>query len=101
MKPELEQICDINKKIRLCITKSEINTEELAEFVDIREQILHTVITGIKANPNCVDKEEWKSVILETQLVVELMQSKTAELGQALKKYRHGSKSVQQYKKFL
>ncbi|MCL9782550.1 flagellar protein FliT [Vibrio sp. S4M6] len=101
MKSELEQICDLNNKIRQCITESEINTEELTQFVDIREQILHTVISGIKADPSCVDKEEWQSVILETQLVVELMQTKTAELGQALKKYRHGSKSVQQYKKFL
>lgn len=101
MESELKHLSDINHKIESCVTASEINTEELAIFVDKREQLLRTVIECIQLDPSVVDELQWHAAIAETQKVVALMQSKTAELGQALQKYRHGSKSVQQYKKFL
>ncbi|CSI66120.1 flagellar rod protein FlaI [Vibrio cholerae] len=43
----------------------------------------------------------WLKAIGNTQQLVEQMQLKTAAMGQTLHKYRHGNKSVQQYKKFL
>ncbi|MGF1754387.1 flagellar protein FliT, partial [Vibrio makurazakiensis] len=39
--------------------------------------------------------------IERTKKLVALMQTETSQIGKDLHKFRHGNKSVQQYKKFL
>ena len=98
---KLSQLSDLDHEIILKLAEEEINSEEILDRVDIREQILLTLISIINKQDELAQLPEWQDAIKRTQLTVELMQKKTAELGSDLKKYRYGSKSVQQYKKFL
>lgn len=97
----LSQLSDVDLKITLKLAEVEINSAEILDQVDTREQILLTLISIINENDELAQLPEWHDAIKRTQLTVELMQKKTAELGSDLKKYRYGNKSVQQYKKFL
>ncbi|MCG9679523.1 MULTISPECIES: flagellar protein FliT [Vibrio] len=92
---------DIDHDIVSGLSSADINTEEIVELVDKREQILLTLISTISEHQELAQLPEWQSAIKRTQLTVEMMQKKTTQLGSNLKKYRYGNKSVQQYKKFI
>ncbi|WP_047048786.1 flagellar protein FliT [Vibrio mexicanus] len=97
----LSEISEVDHEIRRVISSNDVNPEEIARLVDTREQILQKVISLINDNPELKQSERWKLAVQETKSLVELMQSRTIAIGSELKKYRHGNKSVQQYKKFL
>ncbi|EPA8366920.1 flagellar protein FliT [Vibrio fluvialis] len=97
----LQALCDVNHQLKDKLAVDDINTEEITALVDNREQLLHELLTYMSDNPDFARSDEWRSAVRDTQLLVELMQSKTAAIGKTLHKYRHGNKSVQQYKKFL
>lgn len=92
---------DMDHKIHETLAVVEINAEEIVQLVDTREQILQKLLEAIQARPELKQEQQWQEAVKTTQTVVELMQSKTDELAMALKKYRHGKRSVQQYQKFL
>ena len=98
---QLKQLSDIDHIMTIELSSSDIKTEEIGELVDKREQLLQGLLCTIDELPQLSQTEQWQRAIKETQNVVVLMQSKTTIIGQALYKYRHGNKSVQQYKKFL
>lgn len=98
---QLAKLSDVDLKIMTSLTIEDINTEEIAEIVDNREQLLLSLLNMIEHCPEFAQHPQWHSTVQETQRVVELMQSKTDELAQALQKFRYGKKSLQQYKKFL
>ncbi|RSD31245.1 flagellar protein FliT [Vibrio pectenicida] len=98
---KLALLSDVDLKITFKLAEIEINSEEILVLVDRREQILLTLISTINEHEELAQLSEWQDAITRTQLTVELMQKKTAELGSNLKKYRYGNKSLQQYKKFL
>ncbi|WP_099611526.1 flagellar protein FliT [Vibrio fujianensis] len=101
MQTTLERLCDINRQIKKILMADDINTEEIILLVDKRETVLEILFKNMAEDPSFAHSTEWQSAILETQHLVELMQKKTQSMGNNLKKYRYGNKSVQQYKKFL
>ncbi|GAK87029.1 flagellar rod protein FlaI [Vibrio ponticus] len=98
---KLQNLCDLDQVIIGQLTLSDINAEEIAQLVDNREQLLLGLLSMIETVPSLANSERWQAAVQQTQQVVKLMQEQTTLLGQSLHKYRHGNKSVQQYKKFL
>lgn len=98
---QLARLGDVDHAIEVELSSDDINTKEITELVDKREQLLQGLLCAIDELPPLSQTEQWQHAIKETQRVVLLMQSKTTLIGQTLYKYRHGNKSVQQYKKFL
>ncbi|MDN3700007.1 flagellar protein FliT [Vibrio artabrorum] len=101
MNNQLKALCELDQLIISQLELSEINAEEITQLVDNREQLLQNVLRLIDLYPDVKQSPEWCDAISRTQKLVELMQSETGRLGKTLHKYRHGAKSVQQYKKFL
>lgn len=101
MKDELQKLCELDQQIMAKFEISEINTEEIMALVDNREQLLQNVLQLLDSNPDVKQSSEWYNAITRTRKLVELMQTETTRVGKDLRKYRHGNKSVQQYKKFL
>ena len=101
MKDELQKLCELDQQIMAKFEISEINTEEIMTLVDNREQLLQNVLHLLDSHPDVKQSSEWYNAITRTRKLVELMQTETTRVGKDLKKYRHGNKSVQQYKKFL
>lgn len=101
MKDELQKLCELDQQIMAKFEISEINTEEIMALVDNREQLLQNVLQLLDSHPDVKQSSEWYNAITRTRTLVELMQTETTRVGKDLKKYRHGNKSVQQYKKFL
>ncbi|KGY09315.1 flagellar protein FliT [Vibrio sinaloensis] len=97
----LEKLRDVNHAISSVITQEAFETEEILALVDTRERILQNLFSLIERDAELAQTAHWHSAIQETKAIVELMQVKTAEVGKSLQKYRHGQRSVQQYKKFL
>lgn len=98
---QLTALRDADHKITQLLSADELNTEDIERLVDTREQLLQSVLDMINVHPQLAQQQQWKEAVTSTQAVVKLMQLKTAEFGLALKKYRHGKRSVQQYQKFL
>ncbi|UTT85274.1 flagellar protein FliT [Vibrio pelagius] len=101
MKDELQKLCELDQQIMAKFEISEINTEEIMALVDNREQLLKNVLHLLDSHPDVKQSSEWYNAITRTRKLVELMQAETTRVGKDLQKYRHGNKSVQQYKKFL
>ncbi|MFM2579976.1 flagellar protein FliT [Vibrio fortis] len=101
MMNELQKLCELDQQIMAKFEISEINTEEIMALVDNREQLLQNVLHLLDSHPDVKQSSEWYNAITRTRKLVELMQTETTRVGKDLKKYRHGNKSVQQYKKFL
>lgn len=101
MTSPLRELCELDQLIISKLEFSEINAEEIATLVDNREQLLQNVLQFIDSHPDVKQSSEWFEAISRTRKLVELMQSETGRVGKTLHKYRHGAKSVQQYKKFL
>lgn len=98
---QLAQLSDLDRTITNELSFDNINTEEITQLVDNRKQLLLSLFRAIEGSPQLAQTEQWQVAIKQTQGVVALMQNKTTAIGQTLYKYRHGNKSVQQYKKFL
>ena len=98
---QLTKLCEVDQIITETLTGNELSTEEIVELVDTREQILQSLLAAVSSQPELAKLQQWQDAVERTRAVVELMSSKTAELGMALQKYRHGKRSVQQYQKFL
>ncbi|WP_394251840.1 flagellar protein FliT [Vibrio profundi] len=101
MKSELQELCELDQQIFATFENSEINTEEIHQLVDNREQLLQNILQRLEDFPETKRSSEWFEAIERTKKLVGLMQSETSRIGKTLHKYRHGNKSVQQYKKFL
>ena len=101
MTNQLQELCELDQLIISKLEFSKINAEEIATLVDNREQLLQNVLQFIDSHPDVKQSSEWFEAISRTRQLVELMQSETGRVGKNLHKYRHGAKSVQQYKKFL
>ncbi|NOH95500.1 flagellar protein FliT [Vibrio sp. 99-70-13A1] len=101
MKSELEELCELDRQIFAKFEISEINTEEITQLVDNREQLLQKVLQLLDSFPEVKQSSDWFDAISRTKKLVELMQLETSRVGKTLHKYRYGNKSVQQYKKFL
>ena len=101
MNDELQKLCELDQQIMAKFEISEINTEEIMALVDNREQLLQNVLHLLDSHPDVKQSSEWYDAITRTRKLVELMQTETTRVGKDLQKYRHGNKSVQQYKKFL
>lgn len=97
----LANLSDLNHNMKVCLASKELNTEEIARLVDTREQLLQKLLKLIRQNALLVESEGWQHAIEETQVITELMQSKTSEIALSLRKYQQGKRSVQQYKKFI
>ncbi len=101
MQSELREIHDLDHRINQALQKVEINTEEILHLVDIREQLLESLLPIIRQNPLVKQDAEWQDLLTRTQSIVELMQSETLKTGKELHKLRYGQRSLQQYKKFI
>ena len=101
MTSQLQELCELDQLIISKLEFSKINAEEIATLVDNREQLLQNVLQFIDSHPDVKQSSEWFEAISRTRKLVELMQSETGRVGKTLHKFRHGAKSVQQYKKFL
>ncbi|MDF2153725.1 flagellar protein FliT [Vibrio sp. CAU 1672] len=97
----LNDLRDVDQQISLQLEKVDLNTEEILRLVDIREQILQNLLPTIEQNSQARQDPEWQTVVARTQEIVELMQSETLRVGRELQKFRHGQRSLQQYKKFI
>ena len=97
----LQKLCDLDHLIEQSLSVKDIQAEEIVSMVDKREQLLQNLLSYVADHPQFAATPEWRDAINHTQHLAGLMQSKTMAIGQELKKYRHGHKSVQQYKKFL
>ncbi|WP_136482462.1 flagellar protein FliT [Vibrio sp. H11] len=101
MDDELQVLRDLDHQLKQSLSEQDINTEEIVDLVDKRERLLQGLLLYAADNPEFAHSEVWRKAILQTQQLVEQMQSQTTAIGRLLHKYRYGNKSVQQYKKFL
>jgi flagellar rod protein FlaI len=101
MNSQLAALSDIDHKIKLVLERDEINTEEISDLVDKREQILQVLLDYAADHREFSDSALWHDAVTNTQVLVEQMKVVTQRFGGELRRYRHGSKSVQQYKKYL
>ncbi|MGL4829064.1 MAG: flagellar protein FliT [Vibrio sp.] len=101
MEVELQRLIDLDQQIATLLAEDDIHAEDILQLVDNREQLLHGLLSYVAEHPEWVQSDLWREAINNTQQLVGQMQLKTAAIGQTLYKYRHGKKSVQQYKKFL
>lgn len=101
MEEQLKELSDVDNQIKDLLAPDDIDIEEVIQLVDIRERLLQVLLTQVSENPALGRTQHWQEAIKDTQQLVELMQSKILLIGKNLQKFRHGNKSVQQYKKFL
>ncbi len=92
---------ELDHRLFALFEEEELNSEEILLLIDKRERILQETITEFESVPGFKDSPDWQDAISRTRQIVELMQLKTRQLGEQLKKYRHGNKSVQRYQQFL
>ncbi len=97
----LDELSDIDHTLMSLFLENELNTEEIAQLVDKRERLLLSLKEEGQITPDFKHSPEWLAAVARTQQLVEQMQAKTGQIGEELKKYRHGNKSVQRYKQFL
>ncbi len=97
----LTDLSDLDQQLLSFLEKDEIIAEEIVDCVDKREQLLQRVLQEFGHSPDIVNQQEWQRAVERTQKIVLLMQVNTNNIAEHLKKYRHGNRSVQQYKKFL
>ncbi len=101
MEQQIQALRDIDTKIKTILNIDDFDVKEVTQLVDIREQLLQELLSQVSDDPALSKSQLWRDTVRDTQQLVELMQSKTTVIGQDLQKFRHGNKSVQQYKKFL
>lgn len=97
----IQELSDLDQALLAQLQETEINSEEIQRLVDTREQILQNIIRDKKSDPSFKGSPEWQAALSRTQKIVGLMQKSTIQIGEQLRKYRHGSKSVKRYQQFL
>jgi flagellar rod protein FlaI len=100
MNDALLRLSEIDHKISQELRNDELNSEEILALVDIRDQILQTLLDHASKNEQFAKSPLWQEAINSTKALVELMTAETAKVGDDLRKFRVGQKSVQLYKKF-
>lgn len=93
-------LCDLDRQLLVRLQNVELDTEEINYLVDNREQHIRYLIAVAEQYADLKQTPQWEQIVTTTQRISDLMQSKTAQLGQTLHKVRHGNKSVKQYQKF-
>jgi flagellar rod protein FlaI len=83
------------------LQENEIDSDEILSLINEREHILQEIMSTFKSVPNGENSQDWQDAISRTKQIVGLVQTETTQLGEQLKKYRHGNKSVQRYQQFL
>lgn len=101
MQAQLQYLSDLDQQIATLLAEDDIHAEDILQLVDNREQVLSSLLSYVAEYPEWAQSDLWREAIRNTQQLVGQMQLKTAAIGKTLQKYRHGNKSVQQYKKFL
>ncbi len=101
MESLLLKLSDIDRKIGELLQANEINSQEITQLVDERDQLLHTLVEYASKNEQFAKSRPWQDAIMSTKQLVSLMTTETNKIAQELRKFRLGKKSVQQYKKFL
>ncbi|WED21070.1 flagellar protein FliT [Vibrio sp. JC009] len=97
----LSELSDLDHNLLSQLQEDDLKAEEIILLVDKREQILQNIYEAQKSDPDFKNSSQWREALGRTKQIVELMQSKTNEIGGQLRKLRHGSKSVQRYQQFL
>ncbi|MGO1297899.1 MAG: flagellar protein FliT [Vibrio sp.] len=101
MDSRIQELCDLDHLLEQSLKQDEINASEVLRLVDKREWLLQDLLPYVTENIELAQSSQWQQAVINTRHLVEQMQSETSAIGKQLKKYRHGSQSVQQYKKFL
>ena len=100
MEKDILELSDIDRIIYQELMSKELNSEEILSLVDKRDQILHQLIDYASKNEQFAKSLKWQQAIDSTQQLVELMSAKTTKVGEDLRKFRIGQKSVQLYTKY-
>ncbi len=101
MNQELRDLCDLDRQLVDLLKKDSPDTEEIVKMVDNREQLLQIILQAASSDSSMTQSSDFQESIQRTKFIIELMNGETSKLGQQLRRYRHGNKSVQQYKKFI
>ena len=100
MHSEFDKLRDIDHLLSQELENSEINSEEIARLVDIREQTMKNILVLLEENPEWKQDPECQHVVARTTKIVMRMQAETSRLGTDLRKFKLGQRSLQQYKRF-
>ncbi|MGX9417227.1 flagellar protein FliT [Vibrio sp. RC27] len=100
MENEINQLSDIDRILNQELTNVVLDSEEITRLVDKRDQILQQLIDYASKNERFAKSTMWADAISSTQKLVELMNSQTMKVGEDLRKFRIGQKSVQLYQKY-
>ncbi|WP_413284893.1 flagellar protein FliT [Vibrio sp. MA40-2] len=83
------------------LLEDQVDSEKILASINEREHILQEILLQAKSVAEFESSLDWQQAIQRTKRIVELAQSETNQLGEQLKKYRHGNKSVRRYQQFL
>ncbi|MDB1123293.1 flagellar protein FliT [Vibrio algarum] len=97
----LDNLKALDQKMLELFQQNEVDSEKILSCIDEREQILQEINSEFKSVPGFESSQEWQDAIIRTKQLVKLLQTESNQLGEQLKKYRHGNKSVQRYQQFL
>lgn len=97
----LSELQQLDRDLLALLDNDEPDSEEVLQLIDIRERLLQDVFNRYQSVPDFNASSEWHEAIDRTKHIVQLMQQKTNQIGEQLRKYRHGNKSVQRYQQFL
>lgn len=97
----LSDLQQLDRDLLSLFDGDEPNSEEIFQLIDNRERLLQDIFIRYQSVPDFSSSSEWQEAIDRTKYIVQLMQQKTSQIGEQLRKYRHGNKSVQRYQQFL
>lgn len=97
----LNELKVLDDQVLKIFEAEELDSEQLLLLIDKREQLLQEIINEYQSVPDFKSSAEWQEALKRTQSMVAIMQSSTNKVGEQLRKYRHGNKSVQRYQQFL
>ena len=101
MSVEFEELSRLDEELLSMIKKTDFSTEVIDGLVDKRADMLKELQIK-KQNENLEFKtsQNWLELVKRTEEILKFMESETENLGQLLKKYRHGNKSIKSYTSF-
>jgi flagellar rod protein FlaI len=94
-------LCDLDLILLSKLAEDSPDTEVILQLVDKRDQILQEILPQVSENQQFATAPQWQPALVNTQNIVEQMHKLRAPFGKELHTYQRGSRSVQQYKKFL
>ncbi|WP_117233452.1 flagellar protein FliT [Vibrio maerlii] len=101
MTTKLQELCDLDSQLIELLNIDSPETEEIVAMVDKRDKLVQIILQEVKSDSSMTQSKLWDESIKRTKFIIERMNDETSKLGQQLRRYRHGNKSVQQYKKFI